>query len=257
MKYLLANGADAVLARYSWSNVLLAFDFDGTLAPIVDHPDDARMRDGTRARLAIVAQRYPCVVISGRAHADVSARLAGIALAAVVGNHGLEPTAGMERYARVVASWLPMLRERLSTMKGVEIEDKGYSIAIHYRRSRQKRVATAAIWAAVARLHGTPRVIGGKQVVNLVPVGAPHKGMAVERLRSELGADTALYVGDDITDEDVFALDQPGRLLSVRIGRTGQTKAPYYLHDQADIDRLLDRLIALREHETSVRRDGP
>jgi trehalose 6-phosphate phosphatase len=94
-------------------------------------------------------------------------------------------------------------------------------------------------------------VIGGKLVVNVLPPGAPHKGVALERERHRLGCDTALFVGDDETDEDVFALDRPGRLVTVRVGRARATQASYCLRGQAEIDRLLGRLIALREERAA------
>ena len=72
---------------------------------------------------------------------------------------------------------------------------------------------------------GPVRLVGGKHVVNLLPAGAPHKGLALERARARLGCDTAIYVGDDETDEDVFALDQPGRLLAIRVGRKPSSSA--------------------------------
>jgi trehalose 6-phosphate phosphatase len=89
--------------------------------------------------------------------------------------------------------------------------------------------------------------MGGKLVVNLVPRGAPHKGMALERLRESLHCDTALYVGDDQTDEDVFALDDPGRLLTIRVGEKTTSRASFFLRDQACIDVLLERLLSLRQ----------
>jgi trehalose 6-phosphate phosphatase len=91
--------------------------------------------------------------------------------------------------------------------------------------------------------------------VNIVPADAPHKGMALERERSRLFCDTAIYVGDDETDEDVFALDQPGRLLSIRVGRKEDSRADFYLESQAGIDPLLRLLARLREDiGTLVRR---
>jgi trehalose 6-phosphate phosphatase len=253
MKYLLSHDAQAVLARFAWSRTLLAFDFDGTLAPIVAQPERAQMRASTRTRLVTLARRYPCAVISGRGWADVKARIAGVPVVAVIGNHGLEPSKHMRDHEQVVTDWLPRLRRRLGSEPGVEIEDKRYSVAVHYRRSRRKRSARALIAAAIAELGPSVRSIAGKQVVNVVPLGAPHKGMALERLRDTSGFDTAVYVGDDVTDEDVFGLDQPGRLLSIRIGKTSATGAAYYLRQQAEIDRLLDRLIALREQPASQR----
>jgi trehalose 6-phosphate phosphatase len=83
-------------------------------------------------------------------------------------------------------------------------------------------------------------------VVNLVPAAAPNKGDALLELRAQAGADTALYVGDDITDEDVFRLRQPGRLVSVRVGQSSSSSAAYFVRSQRDIDRLLMLLVSFR-----------
>ena len=105
------------------------------------------------------------------------------------------------------------------------IEDKGLSLAVHYRGARRKKEARALILDAAAGL-GDVRLVGGKQVLNVLPAGAPGKGQALERARARLGCDTAVYVGDDETDEDVFALDQPGRLLAIRVGRKRAPRPP-------------------------------
>ncbi len=81
----------------------------------------------------------------------------------------------------------------------------------------------------------------------LISERAPNKGDALLQLRRIEEADTALYVGDDVTDEDVFDLDQPGRLLAVRVGESNTSGAAYFLHDQNEIDELLSRLVALGE----------
>jgi len=86
----------------------------------------------------------------------------------------------------------------------------------------------------------------GKLAVNLLVPNAPHKGLALERERAHFACDTVMYVGDDETDEDVFQLDRPGRLLSIRVGRKRASAAPYYIHNQGEIDRLLETLVALR-----------
>ena len=96
------------------------------------------------------------------------------------------------------------------------------------------------------------RMIGGIEVVNLVPADAPHKGIALERERARLRCDTAIYVGDDVTDEDVFALDQPGRLLTIRVGRRLTWRADFFIQAQALIDQLLKTLIGLRERFTGL-----
>jgi trehalose 6-phosphate phosphatase len=246
MKDILSRAGREVLEQFAWSNVLLAFDYDGTLAPIVLDPEKARMRETTRRLLGEVAALYPCIVVSGRARPDVRRWLRGIPLQQVVGNHGIEPWQATPPLMEEVKRWTPLLSQRLSPLKGVRIENKTFSVAVHYRRSREKRKARAAILEAAAAL-GPIRVIGGKQVVNILPEGAPHKGIALERARDHLRRDTAIYVGDDETDEDVFGLDQPGLLLTVRVGPKRASQATHYLRNQAAIDEFLGVLLSLRQ----------
>jgi trehalose 6-phosphate phosphatase len=231
----------------AWSRVLLAFDFDGTLAPIVDDRSAAEMRKRTATLLAEACTLYPCAVISGRSQKDVAARLQGAAVEHVVGNHGLEPGTELTSFAEKTACAAPLLRRALAPLTGVEIEDKRYSLAVHFRRVRHKGAARSAIEEAVAALPLRMRIIPGKQVVNVVPDGAPNKGDALIQLRTLAKADTALYVGDDITDEDVFQIDQPGRLLTVRIGASRSSAAAYFLRDQKEIDDVLAELSRLRK----------
>ena len=182
MRYILARANRDVLRQFAWSSVLLAFDFDGTLAPIVPDPDQAAMRATTRALLEEVAARYPCVVISGRARADAKRRLQGVGAVEVIGNHGIEPWQVSQRSLRAVRQWQPTLARRLARLRGVRIENKVYSVAVHYRQSREKKKARLAIQRTASAL-GEVRLIRGKQVVNLLPHDAPHKGIALEKAR--------------------------------------------------------------------------
>jgi len=244
-RQILSKRHARVLARFAASDVLVALDYDGTLAPIVSTPRKARMRPRTRQLLAAVAKRYPCVVISGRTRDDVSARVSSAPIWHVAGNHGLEPWGEQAAYATRVRHWVRQLRPRLDDIDGVAIEDKTYSLTVHYRGARQKRLARRAISAAIRRLRGA-RVIGGSEAFNVVPRGAPHKGQALEHARRLLACDKAIYVGDDETDEDAFAAGRSDRLLSVRIGNARRSRAGYRLKDQLQIDRFLRTLLMLR-----------
>ena len=247
MRNILARANHEVLQQFAWSKVLLAFDYDGTLSPIVAKPERAIMRQTTRHFLKELAKLYPCMVISGRAQHDVMGRLHGIGVHEIVGNHGAEPWHDTNKPAKDKSNhWRLLLGERLSGLRGVKIEDKGFSIAIHYRQSRGKRFARSAILDAVSAL-GEVRLIGGNQVVNILPHGAPHKGIALERGRALLKCDTAIYVGDDETDEDDFALDQPGQLLTIRVGQRRSSAAEYFIESQRKIDDLLRVLLKLRQ----------
>jgi trehalose 6-phosphate phosphatase len=246
VKRILARAQSDVVAQLAWTNVLVALDFDGTLAPIVADRDRAAMRPATRDLLAAVCARYPCAVISGRSRADVEGRLGGAAVRYVVGNHGAEPSVEMASFEETVRAVRPRLEAALAGLQGVEIEDKRYSLAVHYRRSRAVTAARATITAAVAALPTKTRVVAGKRVINVLPEGAPHKGVALAALQAVSGTDVALYVGDDVSDEDVFETERPGRLIGVRVGRSASSAATYFLDDQRQIDALLARLADLR-----------
>lgn len=247
MRNILARDSVDVLAQVASSRVLLAFDFDGTLAPIVGDRDRALMRPETLRLFADVCALYPAAVISGRAQGDVAARLGEAGVKYVVGNHGLEPGALLSDFEEEVRQVRPLLEGALRACDGVDIEDKRYSLAVHYRRSRRKRDARAAIRHAIDALPVRTRLIPGKLVMNVVPERAPNKGDALLSLRAVERADTALYVGDDVTDEDVFELDQPGRLLTIRVGQSRSSAAAYFIRDQRAMDGLLARLAALGE----------
>ncbi|MBK7857882.1 MAG: trehalose-phosphatase [Archangiaceae bacterium] len=246
---ILAKANLGVLRRFARSRVLLAFDFDGTLSPMVAEPQKARLRPRTAELLMQLCRLYPCAIISGRSIADVRPRVEGIGFHEVIGNHGLERRdCGLE-FVSVVTAWRPVLEKRLAPFKGVVVEDKGHSVSVHYRHSTQKVAARRAIAQVAAELHPL-RVIGGHQVVNLLPPAAPHKGVALSEARERLGCQTAIYVGDDETDEDVFALDEPARLLGVRVGQRAQSRAGFYLRRHQAIDDFIERLTWLRTDET-------
>lgn len=249
MIHLFAPENSGVLAQLAWTRVLLAFDYDGTLAPIVADPQRAFMRSRTSELLARACELYPSAVISGRSKADVLSRLGTAKVEHVIGNHGLEPGSRLEEFAARMQVALLALQRSLGNVQGVELENKRYSLALHYRGSRNKESARKAIHDALTELPVATRTVLGKLVVNVVPEGAPNKGDALVELRDAIHADTALFVGDDVTDEDVFRLDQPGRLLGVRVGESRVSSAAYFLRDQKEIDRLLRQLIRLRERQ--------
>lgn len=242
-----------VLARFAMSNVLLAFDYDGTLAPIAPSPGRARMRPGTRRLLARVAACYPCVVISGRTLADVTRRLTPIPLWYVFGNHGLEPAAGLAPYVEQTREWVRRLRRHLPVDPGIVVEDKQHSVTIHYRHARDRARALAAINQLVPTLRHA-RAIGGAEAINLLPRKGPHKGVALRRALRLFDCEAAIYVGDDGTDEDAFSAGDPGQVLGIRVGPSASSRARYHLPSQQDIDQLLELLLSLRVPRFAERR---
>lgn len=243
MRYALSHRSKELLRRLTAPKVLLAFDFDGTLAPIVADPDRARMRPRTRRLLLRLASRYPCIVLSGRSLEDLRGKLAGTGIVHAVGNHGAEPWGGARKARRQVARWKAALSRGLASIPGVRIEDKKLSLTVHYRQCRRKAQARAQVLNAVRLLPGA-RLIGGKQAVSIVPKDAPNKGTALQAELDRLAVDRALFVGDDETDEDVFSLRHGPRLFTIRVGRKHGSRARYFLRNQEDIDELLRLLLA-------------
>lgn len=249
MKDVLAPEHAAVIAELASSRLLVGLDFDGTLAPIVEDRDAAGMRPRTLALVQELAELAPCVVVSGRARADVAARLPGAKLERVIGNHGLEDGDG-EPDGVDVAAWAAGVRERLERalagVPGIDLEDKGLSLSVHYRAAEDQAAARVAALAAVAALGPEVRMVDGKAVLNVVPAEAPDKGTAILRSRRRLAAERVLFLGDDVTDEDVFALPDAPWLVGVRVGRSEHTAAGYYVDGQARVDELLERLVSAR-----------
>jgi trehalose 6-phosphate phosphatase len=201
------------------------------------------MRSRTQDLLRRLASLYPCIVVSGRARADVLEKLSGVNVARVIGNHGAETEATQESRNRV-DQWKEALELELGSVPGLWIEHKGLSLAIHYRQAASKAEARRRALAAALNLKQA-RVYGGKAVVNVVANCAPNKGDALAAERDRLGCNWVLYVGDDENDEDAFALD--GNVIAVRVGRKLRSRARYYLRTQAEIDELLELLVRLRE----------
>jgi trehalose 6-phosphate phosphatase len=146
-----------------------------------------------------------------------------------------------EEYTR---EWAAALRGQLPSDPGIVLEEKRYSLTVHYRHARDTARARKAI-AAAARTLRDARLVDGTFATNILPRGGPDKGVALQLARRVFACDTAIYVGDDETDEPAFASGSVDRLLSVRVG-AGPSHARYRLTSQADIDRLLRALIALR-----------
>jgi trehalose 6-phosphate phosphatase len=160
-------------------------------------------------------------VVSGRRSEEV-ARLIDVQGVRYFGLYGMEDAA-----PDLVAAVAPLVRQAAEAVPEAWVEDKGASLAVHYRQSPHPTRARAALVAAlqdVATSAGL-EVVEGKMVVELLPAGRPRKGGAVERLVGENGLSAALYAGDDVADVDAFAtLDRLERegVLSVKVAVQGE-----------------------------------
>jgi trehalose 6-phosphate phosphatase len=245
MKPLFSKDGLKILESLCFTPTLFAFDYDGTLAKIVPNPSDARISERTATLLKALDELAPVGVISGRATKDLKPLLS-FRPRYLIGNHGLE---GLRASKNSLASaqnvcrqWKRILMEQLKRESGLMVEDKEYSLAVHYRYSRAKSFAKLRILEVCGELDPPPRIIMGKCVVNLIPTGAPHKGMALLELMLETNTRSAFYIGDDDTDEDVFALPD-ARILSVRVGKKSESAAHFFIERQTQINKVLTRII--------------
>lgn len=252
MRYALGTAALMQMRGMLAGRPMLAFDIDGTLAPIVPEPWRARISDELRACLRSLAARTPVAIITGRAVKDARPLL-GFSPHYLVGNHGAEGIPGYDAqsrdFQRVCAAWLAELSATADargwrTMPGIMLEDKQYSLSFHYRHTARPALAREMLEQRVARLTPPPDIVHGKRVLNLLPPDAPHKGEALQSLLGHSGCTRAMYVGDDVTDEDVFRMRMP-EVLSIRVGRKRKSAAQMYLKNQADVARLVRRLVAM------------
>jgi len=225
--------------------VLLAFDYDGVLAPLGPELHGRALPPRTRRLLGRLARRYPVAVISGRGWRDLRGfvREPGVIL---VGNHGAElgrPEPVPRAVQAAIRDWTRELAERLAGVPGWHFELKRSTFSIHYGLAPGRRSVEQAVRRAGSALRGV-RLIHGKNVLNVIPAGFPGKGDAVIALLRRGRLDTALFLGDDVTDEDAFAVGAP-RVVGVKVG-PGPTVAPWRIRRQEQVDELLERLVELR-----------
>lgn len=239
----------AGLAALATGRSLLAFDLDGTLAPLAAHPAEARVSSDTAARLRTLAARWPVAVLTGREITDAAHRL-GFQPHYLFGNHGAQRPGESARGK--LHERLDECRARLAAefdtlrARGIDVEDKGLSLALHYRGAANPPAARAWLDAFAAKLEPALAATHGHCVLNLAPAGAADKGDALLDILHDCGAAASLVIGDDSNDEPAFARAPPSSV-SVRIGPAGTpTCARFSLPHQGHVDALLDLLLTLR-----------
>lgn len=237
--------------------LLVATDFDGTLAPICARPEDVAMPPEAHKSLAALAA-HPGVrvaVLSGRKLSDVT-RLVDLPRAVFAGNHGMEIQGGGVSYVHPQAlaarplldAAAAFLKRELREIPGTLVEHKGLSLSMHFRQVQAAdlpRMEHAAVQCAAA-FPGLKRH-EGKQVIEFRPDIAWNKGYALKRLLKGLALPAAatLYMGDDATDEDAFAALN-GMGTTLHVGENPATLARFRLHDPPDTWDFLAWLKDLR-----------
>ena len=233
----LAGGARD-LSETARGPALVATDFDGVVARLVDQPDASRPTPEAASALARLAACPPEVarlaLVSGRRLEDL-ARVSRVAAGTLlVGSHGAErghmTAAGLEHSPVILDTGKSELLARLTSafetiaqgVEGAWVEQKPTAAVLHVRLAAPDEAARASLDAVMASGSLGLSALHGKDVVE-TGVVATSKGQAIDALRVETGARAVFYMGDDVTDERAFAVLHDGDV-SVRVG-PGETVA--------------------------------
>lgn len=250
--------APGVVSRILQSEAVF-LDYDGTLTPIVARPELAILSDSVRRVLRQLAKTCPVTIVSGR-DVEVVRELVALDRLGYVGSHGLDivgPVDGSLRH-RAAHAFGPeldaveaALRQRTDGIEGAIVERKQFSISTHVRQVDPRRHrAVEAIVEDVRQAHPTLRREGGKMLYELRPDIDWDKGAAVRWLLDQMSIDPskALYIGDDLTDETVFAALK-GRGATVVVAEPDvqrPTFAQFRVNDPEEVQMLLAGLVSNR-----------
>jgi trehalose-phosphatase len=252
------------------SRWLLVLDFDGTLSPIVEHPDAAAPAAGAVDAVRGLTAVTDVAIVSGRPVADLRARLGPLPVT-FAGGHGAEvltadgtTTALVEDPAGVRAI-LDRAEDAVTALVDLDagwlVERKDASLAVHHRRvapEDRDPVLPEVVAALEGFTDGGPgfQLLSGKAVLELRPAGVD-KGRAVAWIAERADGRPPLVVGDDVTDEDAFAeaAHRGGTGVLVADEPRG-TVARWRLADPAAVVEFLRALVDPRSEADAPRPPG-
>lgn len=252
---------DSVEKKIQGKFIFLFLDFDGTLSPIVSHPNKAKISIEVKNLLEAISRKsgYKVAIISGRSLDDIKKRV-GTRNLIYSGNHGLEvegpkikhSPAISEEYKKALKNIKSELKRKLSKVRGILVEDKGLSLSLHFRQVRRNEInfiktvfSEVTIIPAVANRIKTR---AGKKVLEVSPALRWDKGKIVLWLlaRQKLilyGKEIIpIYIGDDLTDEDAFkSLKRQG--ITIFVGKNKPSHAQFYLKNPQEVRDFLERML--------------
>jgi len=229
------------MESFSIVKTLYAFDYDGTLSAITKNPHEARMRDKVSELLYRLSQTSPVAIITGRSLEDIR-KLLPFEPKYLIGNHGIEGT-HLDSELKTMKALCDGWKKTLSTLSpDFILEDKTYSLSIHYKSPSDDLEKILNTLPGASIMHG-------KNIYNIVPVYGLNKGQALDRIMMKNNLHFGFYIGDDITDENVFAYTH-SRLMTVKVGEDYSSRAKYFIHSQAEMEAVLEALVGFQVGKT-------
>ena len=243
---------DAIFSR---KQLAFFFDYDGTLTPIVKRPELAVLSTQMRSLIKKIAKKYPTAIVSGRQREEVE-KLVGVEGIYYVGSHGFDIKGGSFSYIHPqlneVVPLISHIAEEFSTklksIQGVIIENKKFSVALHYRLVEDRFLDNIKkVVDKVKREYSNLRLMCGKKVFEFMPDIDWDKGKAIRWLLSILNISwreyAVIYIGDDTTDEDAFRMVRT-RGIGILVSEGKATSAAdYFVHSPQEVRKLLERFV--------------
>lgn len=242
----------------------LLLDYDGTVTPLRKTPDEAILAVKTRRLIDAISRLENCKVtlVSGRSVKNLK-ELAKFKNVTYIGNHGFE-TQDLLNNCNVALSkdiryalWITHKRlvESLSDINGIIIEDKKFTISVHYRmvsptHLRKIRMMIREIMRDCVRLDQLS-LFDVKNIIVIRPTGEWNKGWAAKRVLSSYKGYLPICIGDDITDEDMF-VSFKGVGINIRVGKCSDSIADYYVNNVSEVQHFLDCVFDLKKQKHLV-----
>jgi len=253
-----------ILKKIDRKELAVFLDYDGTLTPIVERPEDAILADDMREVIQELSNKCKVAIVSGRDRADVEERV-GLDNLYYAGSHGfdIKGPGGFEKIHEKGKEFMPILdkveqdlENSLQAIEGAQVERKKFSVATHYRRVAEQDVqAVIDSVDEVMNKYDSLKKGGGKKVIEIQPAVDWHKGKAVRWLLEALELDTEkampLYIGDDLTDENAFREIKKDGIGILVATEEKKTEAHYVLADTNAVRAFLKRVSTTIERGSS------
>lgn len=235
--------------------IFIFLDYDGTIVPIREKPQQAKLPESSRLLLDELAQHPNTYVgiVSGRSMKDIR-RMVKLTSLFYVANHGYEIYLRKIKWRHpIVTDIVPILKKlstnfekTLKTIHGVLVENKIFTLSVHYRQLSGTPVYTLKkiIKTKIQEYSRFLKISSGKKVFEIKPKINWNKGKAIYKVMDLFNATTdplIIYIGDDKTDEDAFRL-LPKGAFAIYVGSNSSSKAKYFLNDPAEVVLFLERL---------------
>lgn len=255
-RHLFSLGATLQLIEMVAKDPLLAFDFDGTLAPLREQPGQVYLSPKHSMMLQKLCEDHKIAILSGRGISDLQNRIS-FNPHYLVGNHGVEHRDINKEFNSLIpfqiSDELNQFRTHLNPMRpqllaeGVNIEDKTHSIALHYRAAKNIVKVNGLFKKLKSYTKNVVSITRGKEVLNISAKSSPDKLQALKRILKMSNKKYAIYFGDDTNDEVIFRAKEP-EYFSVMVGKTLNLSADYYVDNEMQVYEALEVISEIKRN---------